>query len=223
MSNPSIVPFGNPDRIGHANFTPPVSYPRGAAGSPDNNDDGGVHNNSGVGNKLCFLLCDGGTFNGFPINPLGNANTLELFYEVNSNLLTPASDWLDLNFAMRQAAINLGYFSLSRDNVGYACDAVEINRAVHTKHLDASTNAPLKIGIPEVSGSYGPFNTLESGIAGAGTGGTLKIQGTGGSVDVTRGFTVTQPVTLRTYDPFPRVSGGAVTNDPPTPVTIQAP
>jgi hypothetical protein len=223
MSNPPGPGSGQPDRMSHANFTPPVSYPRGTAGSPDNNDDGGVHNNSGVGNKLCFLLCEGGNFNGIQVNPLGNSNTLELFYEVNTNLLTPASDWLDLNFAMRQAAINLGYFSLARDNVGYACDAVEINRATRTKHLDASTDAPQKIGIPEVSGNYGPFNTLASGITGAGTGGTLKIQGAGGPVNVSPGFTITQPVTLRTYDPFPRVADGAVTNDPPAPATIQAP
>ena len=35
------------------------------------NDNGGVHINSGVNNKAAYLMTDGGTFNGYTINPLG--------------------------------------------------------------------------------------------------------------------------------------------------------
>lgn len=219
MRNPPAR--NDPDRISSAFYQAPVTFPRGSG--PSNNDNGGVHSNSGVGNKLCYLLCDGDTFNGLTITALGNNNTLALFYEANTNLLTPASDWLDLNFALRQAAINLGYFSLARANIGAACDAVEINQARHTVHLDISTNAPNKIGIPEVSGDYGPFTTLPTGIVGAGVGGTLKIQGAAGPVQVPANFTFTQPMTIRTYDAIRSVTGTAVTNIPPVPVTILVP
>jgi hypothetical protein len=212
----------HPDRITSTFYRPPVTYPRGGT-APDNNDDGGVHSNSGVGNKLCFLLTDGDNFNGFTITALGANLTLAIFYEVNTNFLTPASDWLDLNFALRQAAINLNVEVFDRIELGQACDAVEISIATHTKHMNAATNAPEKIGIPEMSGNRGPYNTLESGIAGAGTGGTLKIQGSAGPVNVNRGFTLTQPVTLSTYDTFIQVSGTAGTPVPPAPVVLQAP
>src|SRR6185295_273879 len=75
MSNPSLAPFSDPDRMTSSNFKPAVTYPRGTPGSPDNNDQGGVHSNSGVGNKLCFLLCDGGVFNGQNIIALGDNMT----------------------------------------------------------------------------------------------------------------------------------------------------
>jgi bacillolysin len=223
MRSPATAPFSHPDRMTHENFRPPVTYPRGAAGSPDNNDDGGVHTNSGVGNKLCFLLCDGESFNGRTIIPLGSVLTLALFYEVNTNILTPGSDWLDLNFAIRQAAINIGVSLAGRTELGKACDAVEINHARHTMHMDAATNAPEKIGIPEVSGNRGPFTTLAAGLAGAGTGGTLKIKGNAGPINVSRGYTITQSVTLGAYDTFIAVSGATGTPVPPAPVILQAP
>ncbi|HWB01717.1 MAG TPA: M4 family metallopeptidase [Verrucomicrobiales bacterium] len=220
MSNPPA--FSDPDRITSGLYTPSVTYPRGGTG-PDRNDDGGVHSNSGVCNKLCFLLADGENFNGFTIAPIGPDLTLALFYEVNVSFLTPAADWLDLNFALRQAAINLIFQPSLRAEVGEACDAVEISTAARTVHMNAATNAALKVGIPEVDGIRGPYTALESGIAGAGTGGTLKIQGSAGPINVDRGFTLTQPVTIGTYDTFIAVSGATGTPVPPAPVILQAP
>ena len=106
--------FGDPDRMGSPNFY---------TGSDDN---GGVHINSGVGNKLCYLLTDGDTFNGYTVTGMDVAMTAELFYECQTNLLTPASDYGDLYFAVTQAAVNLGWTQTQRDNLEQACLAVEI-------------------------------------------------------------------------------------------------
>jgi Thermolysin metallopeptidase, alpha-helical domain len=215
MSNPPA--FNNPDRTGSALYRAPVTYPRGGTGM-DNNDQGGVHSNSGVGNKLCVLLAAGGSFNGKTISNLGNNTTLDLFYDVNTNYLTPGSDWLDLNFAMRQAAATYG--TAVATNVGNACDAVEIHIAGRVRHLDRGTFAINRIGIPEVVGSYGPYRTFAEALAGVGNGGTLKVQGGGGMVPVDPGFTLSQPMTIRTYDPYQPPAGTA---NPPTPFDIRVP
>lgn len=215
MSDPPA--FNHPSRTLSPIYRAPVTYPRGGTGM-DSNDNGGVHANSGVGNKLCFLLADGGTFNGVTVSNLGVNTTLDLFYEANTNFLTPGSDWLDLNFAMRQAAVPYG--TAVATNVGLACDAVNLNIAVRVRHLDRGTFAINRIGIPEVVGSYGPYRTFAEGLTGVPNGGTLKVQGGGGMVPVDPGFTLTQPMTIRTYDPYQPPTGTA---NPPTPFDIRVP
>ncbi|HEX3050075.1 MAG TPA: M4 family metallopeptidase, partial [Aggregatilineaceae bacterium] len=70
-------------------------------------DNGGVHINSGVGNKAAYLMTDGGTFNGYTITALGMAKTSALFYEVNSTLLTGGADYEALGAALVQACNNI--------------------------------------------------------------------------------------------------------------------
>ncbi len=112
MKNPPE--FGHPDRVG----SPYYFY-----GSWDN---GGVHTNSGVTNKLCYLLTDGDSFNGYTITGMGIEKTAKLFYELQVNLLTEASDFNDVYNALSQATINQGYNFNERANVGAAARAVEI-------------------------------------------------------------------------------------------------
>ena len=62
MSNP---PNGNdPDHIDHAYFHSLTDNPN------DNNDNGGVHTNSGIPNKVFYLLVEGGDHYGYHIEPL---------------------------------------------------------------------------------------------------------------------------------------------------------
>jgi len=89
-------------------------------------DYGGVHHNSGVGNKLCYLLTDGDTFNGYNIFAMGVSTAAALMYECQTNLLTSSSDYEDLGDALVQAGINIGLTSTKRTNVANACTAVEI-------------------------------------------------------------------------------------------------
>lgn len=112
MKDPTT--FGDPDRTCSPNFY---------EGSADN---GGVHINSGVSNKLCYLLTDGDTFNGQTVTAMGIPLVADLYYEVQTNLLTSSSDYLDFYNALTQAAINLGLNATQQANIEAACLAVEI-------------------------------------------------------------------------------------------------
>ncbi len=89
-------------------------------------DNGGVHTNSGVGNKLCYLLTDGDSFNGYTVTGFGIVKAAQLFYECQTNLLNTGSDYEDLYFALLTAADNLGFSQADIDNIDNACAAVEI-------------------------------------------------------------------------------------------------
>jgi Zn-dependent metalloprotease len=114
MKDPTV--YGDPDRMGSPNFR---------CGLDDN---GGVHYNSGVANKTAYLLTDGDTFNGYVVTGLGIDKVADLFYEVQTNLFTSASDYQDLYDALVQAAINLGFSSFEREQVRNAVDATEMNQ-----------------------------------------------------------------------------------------------
>jgi len=95
MSDPPA--FGDPDRMGSSNYACPFTNPYYSG------DSGGVHTNSGVGNKAAFLMVDGGSFNGFNITGIGMTKTAKIFYETQTHLLTSASDYQDLAEALSQA------------------------------------------------------------------------------------------------------------------------
>ncbi len=114
MKNPTQ--YNNPDRINSTFYT------------CSNGDNGGVHTNSGVGNKAAYLLTDGDTFNGYTITGLGISKVAALFYEVQTNLLTSASNYADLYDALIQACGNLGYSSSDCQQVQNAVNATEMNK-----------------------------------------------------------------------------------------------
>jgi len=89
-------------------------------------DNGGVHFDSGILNKLAYLLTDGDTFNGRVIAAMGISKVADLLYEAQVNLLTQSSDYADLYTQLNQAAINLGWLQTERDNLEQAMRAVEI-------------------------------------------------------------------------------------------------
>ena len=150
MSDPTI--FGDPDR----RF------------SPDwytlSEDNRGVHFNSGVANKLAFLLTDGGTFNGQTVTGLGITPVARLFYEAQVNLLVPASDYFDLDAALFQAAKNLDWSPAAFDALQRARAAVEIVSPVNPTTLfqDAFEGS--------FPGSWQVFD--QGGLAGTGIGTT---------------------------------------------------
>jgi Zn-dependent metalloprotease len=115
MSNPPA--YGDPDRRFSSSWY---------AGWGDNR---GVHINSGVGNKLAYLLTDGGTFNGQTITGQGITNVARLFYDAQANLLVPGSDYNDLFLALRRAAVRVGWTIAARVELEEAARAVEIDVA----------------------------------------------------------------------------------------------
>ena len=89
--------FGQPDRTGSEEwfFDPDTDFEEG--------DNGGVHENSGVGGKAAFLMTDGGSFNGQSMTGLGIEKTLQVHYDVAANMLTSASDYQDYGHDLEQA------------------------------------------------------------------------------------------------------------------------
>jgi len=93
MKNPPA--YHQPDRMGH-----PYYYRGGL-------DRGGVHTNSGVGNKAAYLIVDGDTFNGYTVNGIGVTKAAKIYYEVQANILVSNSTYADLYNALYAACINL--------------------------------------------------------------------------------------------------------------------
>lgn len=87
--------FGHPDR---------VRSPRWHKGTAD---DGGVHRNSGVGNKAAYLIADGGSFRGYDIAGIGRTRMGRVFYQALTTRLTPAANYVDLADALVAACTDL--------------------------------------------------------------------------------------------------------------------
>ena len=134
MADPTI--FGDPDRIGSTNYDCDESY---------NNDNGGVHTNSGVNNKAAYLMVDGGTFNTYTVTALGITKVAKIYYEAQTNLLLSASDYNDLYNALQQACTNLvgtsGITASDCLEVTDAVNAVEMNQ--QPTSCTANEKAPL--------------------------------------------------------------------------------
>lgn len=97
-------------------------------------DAGGVHTNNSINNKAVYLMTDGGTFNGKTVKSLGLDKVAQLYYEVQTHLLTSAADYADLYDALLQACTNLTLQDAEKFNgtdceqMRNALDAVEMYR-----------------------------------------------------------------------------------------------
>jgi Zn-dependent metalloprotease len=122
-----------------------MSDPRGFGNDPDRYseiyrfpitlDNGGVHRNSGIGNKLCYLLTDGDTFNEQIVEGVGEAKVVELFYQAQTMHLTEASGYFDLYFALLASAKELGWSDDELRTLFRAGSAVEIVQPAEGKAL----------------------------------------------------------------------------------------
>lgn len=111
---------GQPDRMNSDYYS----------GSPA--DDYGVHRNSGVGNKAAVLIADGGTFNGQTISAIGLVKTGLIYYQAETTLLGPGSDYRDLYDILPQACralVGSGLASADCDQVTKSVTATEMNLA----------------------------------------------------------------------------------------------
>lgn len=189
MRNPTA--FNHPDRLGSPWYVPPPPQPS------QDNDYGGVHSNSGVLNKLCYLLTDGDYFNGYSIFGMGIPRVADLFYELNANLLQSAPDWGDLYDALRQAIINLGWTKAEQDNLCRACLAVEIALRPRSLYVNKSaTGCPFHDGSQECGLFDGPFLTIAQGVNAICPGDNLRVHV--GSYN--EQLTIARTLTVRPYD-----------------------
>jgi len=95
LQDPTL--FNDPDKMTSTLWTGDFSF----------TDQGGVHTNSGVGNKTAYLITDGGTFNGKTVTGIGIDKAVAIYFRVNAMLLQSASDYADLGNALKQACKDL--------------------------------------------------------------------------------------------------------------------
>ncbi len=88
-------------------------------------DFGGVHTNSGVGNKLAYLLAEGGNFNGENVKGFGIPRTSKLFFGA-LELLPAMANYEMLALALNASALTQGFTLEERFNLSSALRAVEI-------------------------------------------------------------------------------------------------
>jgi bacillolysin len=124
--------FNDPDKMTSSLYTADV----------DQGDEGGVHTNSGVGNKAAYLITDGATFNGKTVTGIGIDKAARVYYTAESNLLTSGSDYADLYEALQQACTN----SIGGKEGISTADCQQVTNAVNATEMNQQ---PLKGPAPE--------------------------------------------------------------------------
>ncbi|MEU6644373.1 M4 family metallopeptidase [Saccharomonospora sp. NPDC046836] len=123
MADPGV--YDAPDRM-----TSP--YYHAPTWSQNDFDNGGVHDNSGVGNKAAYLISEPGTrtFNGQTISGLGYTKAAKIYYRALT-MLTSGADYLDLYGVLPQACTNLvGSGAVS------SADCAEVSKAVTATEMN---------------------------------------------------------------------------------------
>lgn len=164
MKDPTL--FNHPDRLGSALYQQPTNTA----------DNGGVHINSGVNNKLCYLLTDGDTFNGQTIYGMGITQVVQLYYEAQVVFLISSSDWTDLGYALMQSAINLNWSDADQNNLLRACTAVEIATGASDYWADVNSTCVVESGVENCYSIVGPFRSVGYGVTNTPPGSVLHIR-----------------------------------------------
>ncbi|PEA80228.1 M4 family metallopeptidase [Bacillus pseudomycoides] len=118
MANPSSVPSSTG-----------VPYPDDYSEFNDFNgwDNGGVHFNSSIINKVAYLIAKGGTHNGVTVKGIGEDKMFDIFHYANTDELNMTSGFSELRSAcLRVAANKYGANSTEVQAVQKAFDAAKI-------------------------------------------------------------------------------------------------
>lgn len=126
---------------------------------PEPFDNGGVHTDSGVGNKAAYLMVAGGTLNsvtvtGIATNAIQKVGAVWLGAE---QLLTPGSVYVDLANALNQSCQNL--LTAGTDGM-VAADCTTVANAINAVKM---TSTPTEGAIPQAfqcGGGYSPVTTF---------------------------------------------------------------
>ena len=127
MADPGL--FGDPDSTDSPNWKANVVTAANAF------DAGGVHGNSGVGNKFAYLLTDGDTFNGFTVTGVGITTAAKIIYRASQSL-TSATDYRGFAAALRTSCT-----ALQGAAVVTADDCVSVDSAIKAVKMDAVPTA----------------------------------------------------------------------------------
>jgi bacillolysin len=99
-------------------------------------DSGGVHTNSGVGNKAAYLITDGtagGVFNGQTITGVGLTKAAQIYWRTQQTL-TPGADYADLADALQAACTSLAAGAIADITTA---DCVEVAKATTATQMQA--------------------------------------------------------------------------------------
>lgn len=92
-------------------------------------DKGGVHRNSGVLNKLFYLMTDGGSFNGCNVGGIGRGKSHPIAYQALTKYLTQTSNFKDVYISFMQSCEDLnGKGSSTCMEVEKALQATEVDQ-----------------------------------------------------------------------------------------------
>jgi bacillolysin len=150
-----------------------VDIPDTGQAFPD--DNGGVHINSGVGNKAAYLIVDGGTFNNVTVPGLGGADpatrpaaivkAAQIYYKVDQTL-TSGADYADLGRVLSAACDSLvgGTAGITDDDCATVRAAVEATEMAKQPTKATAPEAPVcATGFPMSSDWYDDFENTSSG------------------------------------------------------------
>lgn len=138
MSNPTA--YGDPEIYRGTNWVPTdtVNCP-----VPDicENDYCGVHYNSGVANKMFYLLSEGGTFNGVTVQGVGIDTAMQVALDALRYYWSNNTNFEQARVGMERAAVNYGdnvleQVGLAWQAVGVVYQEVEVETAVETGTTD---------------------------------------------------------------------------------------
>jgi bacillolysin len=150
LKNPPA--HGQPDRVGGLNWAAGVG------------DSGGVHTNSGVGNKAAYLITDGtagepdGTFNGQTIpTGLGEAKAAQIYWRTEQ-LLTPGADYGDLADALFAACSQLATGGIAGI---VATDCTTVTQATQATQMQTAAGPSVPQNV-SIRGGYNKIRVLWS-------------------------------------------------------------
>ena len=105
-------------------------------------DNGGVHINSGVPNHAFSLLVDGGSYNGYTINPIGLTKANHIQFRAKTHYQGPATDFIGHADALEQSCADLTGVDLASLTDGSpsgeiisAADCAEVSKAIAAVEL----------------------------------------------------------------------------------------
>ena len=133
--------YGDPDNINHPYYTPPTNNP-----NMFTNDFGGVHSNSGIPNKVLYLVVEGDEHYGVTISPF-DENTSQsryiasdIWYNWNRYYLDPEDDFTIAREKMLQVTYDLYPNDLSNyKTVSNAWASVGIGQQLISGNLNNDT------------------------------------------------------------------------------------
>lgn len=139
MSDPTA--FGDPDRMRSPKWFDDEFF----------QDNGGVHFNSGVGNKAAYLIADGGSFNGQRMTGIGLARSERLWHDTQK-VLTTGADYGDLAEGLRATCAKLA----KKKKSGFTkadCAQVELGIKATEMDFEPAVGKPAQAPVCDTAGA----------------------------------------------------------------------